>query len=113
MDSLGGILTKGLLGNLILARFNLHLFSIEIIEEPPAAGGHGGTGALPGWRPHPEEQEELKTITIAIKFKTKEYKNTYQLNEKKLRVTINILDIISRTVNKLISISLKFKKNRD
>lgn len=116
MDSLGGILIKGLLGNPILAHFNLFFFDITITV-PPDGGGHGGVGERPsftGWtRPGEEKEEEVRTITISVKFKAKEFVNTYELTEKKLRITINILDILTRTVNKLRNISLKFKKTRD
>lgn len=114
MDSLGGMLTKGLLGNPILAQFNLFFFSIVITTpDPPNTGGGGSTWAGTSSRSTEREEDQVRNITIAVKFKTKEFVKTYELTEKKLSVTINILNIVSRTVNKLRNISLLFKKNRD
>lgn len=113
MDSLGGILIKGLLGNPILAQFNLFFISVTVTETPSRGGGGTTTQTWP-WRTADEEREEpVRTLTISIKFKAKEYVSTYELNEKKVRVSINILNILSRTVNVFRNISLKFKKTRD
>lgn len=114
MDSLGGILTKGLLGNPILAHFNLFFFSVVITDPSTPSSGGSTAPRFAGWtRPGEEKEEAVRSVTISVKFKTKEFVNTYELTERKLRVTINILDILTRAVERLRNISLKFKKTRD
>lgn len=129
MDSLGGILTKGLLGNPILAHFNLFYFEIIVTETPtptvtdtptptptlpptptPLPGDIGLKGNSHAGMP---EEKREKTVRIAIKFKSREYVETYTLNDRKLRITINIVNYLNKAANKLRDITLKFKRNRD
>lgn len=134
-DSLGGILVKGLLGNPILAHFNLFF---EIIIEtvtptpsvtatpivtptpyPPLPGGGGGSSVTIGSLVIPGKKPKNTKITIRYKDKSVV---TYHNNEDKIvNVAINIVRIfnsIKTAVQKITvrkpkidNIKIKVKKN--
>lgn len=106
-DSLGGILTGGLLGNMILGRFNLFL-DIEIVDITPTptptpsgpsvtptptpasvVGGGGGR--------YPDLGEHERIVKITITHKGKQHISIHKVNDLTLRVSINILKALQAT----------------
>lgn len=127
MDSLGGILIKGLLGNPILAKFNLFLeFTLEDITPTPTPTAtptptvtptvtlpsHGGGNGAVETRKEKEE-ERKRVVKITVRYKNKEYSSVYTLTDKILRVTINTIDYLNTVKEHIHNISLKFKKKGD
>ena len=139
MDSLGGILIKGLLGNPILAHFNLFLdITIEDItptptptpsyEPTPTPSSSQGvtptpTPAVSATLPTPTmlpawvgggggtiRSDEKKTVRIVIRYKDKEYSSVHTITDKMLRLTINTISAFNVVKDKIINIALKFKK---
>ena len=115
MDSLGGILTKGLLGNLIIARFSLFVDIIieDITPTPtptvtptptttpipvPIVGGGGG--ALPDHR----------IIKVTVIYKGREHVSIHKVNDKTLRININILKGITYIKDTVYSVAVSIRK---
>lgn len=94
MDSLGGILTNGLLGNLILGGFHLNLFGAEVTVEVRA----GSTG-------YARPELETPRLHVRIKFKGKEVNRSYELTEKKATFLIKNFSGVRRVVN-LVSVTV-------
>lgn len=108
-DSLGGIVTGGLLGagvsSLILAKFNLFGFGVEVIEppvEPPITGGGGGGGYGPG----PVSHDKLLRIWINIR--GKQYSKSYLVSD---RVATPLIKAVNVTEKVVVSIKKIGKKN--
>lgn len=111
MDSLGGILINGLLGNPILAKFNLFVqVIIEDITPTPtptptptqvpnsiAAGGAYS------------ENERLVKVTII--YKGVEHTSIHKINNKTLKISINILKGITYIKDAAISIVVAIRKS--
>lgn len=118
MDSLGGILTKGLLGNPILANFQLFLgITLEDVTQPPTptptptptetpkVGDYiGGRSRASGY-----EEQQKRSVKITIRFKSKEYSSVYNISDRILRVAINTINYLNVVKDK-ISTTVKIKK---
>lgn len=135
MDSLGGILIKGLLGNPILARFNL--FVEVIIEDitptptpsmsatlptptptvtvtltptptvtptplPAHVGGGGGR--------YPDLKEDEKIVKVTIIYKGRQHITIHKVNNKTLRISINILKGITYIKETALSVAVGIRK---
>lgn len=125
MDSLGGILIKGLLGNPILARFNL--FVEVIIEDitptptpsmsatlptptptvtptplPVHVGGGGGR--------YPDLKEDEKIVKVTIIYKGRQHITIHKVNNKTLRISINILKGITYIKETALSVAVGIRK---
>ncbi len=92
MDSFGGILTGGLLGNIIYGQFNLFLGFISVDIEP--LGGAGGSSVR-----LPEEREY--NVSIRVRVFEKNYKKSYTVTERTARVLVRALQRIKTIKNKL------------
>jgi hypothetical protein len=133
-DSLGGILTKGLLGNPIIAYFNLFL---EIIVEPvptptpsisatpsvtpyptptplPGGGSGGGsTGGRGGIIFDTFKTPREKNIRIIIRYKGKSV-TTYHNNEDKfVHIVINILRVFNSVKDRIKKVTLRKIEDKD
>jgi hypothetical protein len=117
MDSLGGLLTKGLLGNPILGRFNLGGFiSIEVIDAPPAAGvggaGYGGNTTHLGRRQEAKKKEKLVVVSLRLNGMT--YRKPYLVSDRTATVSINILDGLTKLKESVLGIkSIFIRKKTD
>jgi hypothetical protein len=112
IDSLGGILTKGLLGNgptsLILGYFNLGIFDITITPTPPTSGG--GSAVISHW-PSVRSQDEAdddKYLTIKIRLQQQEITRTYRISNKRASVFIKLNESVKVFVEKTEIIFDKF-----
>lgn len=130
MDSLGGILIKGLLGNPILARFSL--FVDIIIEDitptptpypsatlptptvtvtptvtptPVVIVGGGGGGR------YPDLSENERLIKITLVYKGKQRISIHKVNNNTLRISINILKGITYLKEKAYSVYVNLRKS--
>jgi hypothetical protein len=83
MDSLGGILTYGLLGNPIIGQFNL-FFGIIDVEVEEVRGGTGSAFTK-------EEEEKQYFINVMVRLFGKQVKNKFKVNEKFAKVTVKSL----------------------
>lgn len=104
MDSLGGILTKGLLGNMILGRFGLGNFTIEVVDpEGPdtgdprvwEAGGAGGAVPRRNSTFQPHNPKRRKHIVISLRHKGQVHKKTFEVSDRTAQVSINTLKLLS------------------
>lgn len=119
MDSLGGILTNGLLGNPILGRFNLFIgILIEDITPTPTVtptitptptifppdnqnSGGGGYSSL---------KDNQKLVKITIMFRGREHISVHTVNDKTLSVGINILKKLTQVKESLLSVYVKMRE---
>lgn len=115
MDSLGGILTKGLLGNPILARFSLGgWIEIEVVDPGGGGGGkkRGGRGiggGLGGFKPHiPHREEEKKYIVITTRLRGEVKRSRFEVSDFTANLSINILKVMQRTSESLLRIKRVF-----
>lgn len=103
IDSLGGILTNGLLGNgpnsMILGQFNLSLFGITIIIEPVGGGGGAVVQHWPSVRTG-DESEEDKFLTIKIRLKQQEITRVYRISNGNATVLIKINESVKTFITK-------------
>jgi hypothetical protein len=109
MDSFGGLLTKGLGGNMsnvILGRFKLFMFEVEVTTTttttfaPPIIGGGGGR-PHPGidFRPHPGidfRPHVPENITIRVKLRDHVVTKTYAIPKPARGITAKVLSISKR-----------------
>jgi hypothetical protein len=117
MDSLGGILTKGLLGNPILGRFNLGgFFNIEVIEQPVEVGGagYGGNTTHLARREEKrrEEKRKEKIIVVSIRLDGMTYRKPYLVSDRTATVSINILDRLTKLKESVIGIKSIFVREK-
>lgn len=129
MDSLGGILIKGLLGNPILARFSLFIdILIEDITPTPTpypsatlptptvtvtptvtptpvviVGGGGGR--------YPDLSDNERLIKITLVYKGKQSISIHKVNNNTLRISINILKGITYLKEKAYSVYVSLRKS--
>lgn len=109
MDSMGGMLTKGLGADasaMILGRFRLKLLTVEIIVPPISTGG-GSRPYAPGeikdfYRPYYPPKGPQKHVIIRVTFKTgslagKEYSRDFMVSEKSANTTLKVLDVANKT----------------
>lgn len=130
MDSLGGILIKGLLGNPILARFSLFLdIVIEDVTPTPTpqpsytitptvtigptvtptptpipihVGGGGGR--------YPDVASDEKLVKVTITYKGKSHVSIHKVNNKTLKISINILKGITYVKDKAYSVAVNIRE---
>lgn len=102
-DSLGGILTNGLLGNPIIARFNLFVdIQIDVTPTPtptptlPRVGGGGGR--------YPDLAAREHIVKITITHKGNQHISIHKVNDLTLRVSINILKALQAVKDKTYKI---------
>jgi len=100
IDSLGGILTKGLLGNgpssMILGFFNLHIGDVTVIVSP--VKGH--PQVYPHIRPRPDDEEDDKYLTIKIRLKDKEITKVYRISSGKASALIKLSESKRKLIKK-------------
>ena len=99
-DSLGGILTGGLLGNPIIGYFNLSIFNIIDIIIEDTTGGHS-SGVLS--RP----EEEYNRVWITIRMFNREYKEYYTFSRSKINIFVKFVNFVRSIKDKLISVTIK------
>jgi hypothetical protein len=103
MDKLGGILTGGLLGNMILGQFNLFFGIIDIEIRP--IGGAGGTQVR-----YPED--EKYSISIRMNLFDKTYQRSFITNKHRVNILIKILNSFKVVKSKIrVNVTEKEKKN--
>lgn len=103
-DSLGGVLTGGLLGNPIIGRFNLSLFNFIDIEIEKNNGAYVTSEYIP-------KQEELTgRVIIKINMFSKEYVKHYTFKDNKINIIISIINFINK-IKKYI-FNIKFRKTK-
>ncbi len=89
IDSLGGILTKGLLGNsssLVLGFFNLGFFEISVVITPDYH-----PQGLPGFHRNDEIDEvNDKYLSIVIRIKDQKINKIYKISNNQANVLIKI-----------------------
>jgi hypothetical protein len=101
IDKLGGILTKGLLGNgpssMILGHFNLGIFEISIIVTPTSGSG---SAVIPNWPSvHPDNySEEDKFLTIKIKINEIETTKIYRISKNKAKIVIKLNESVKKFI---------------
>ncbi len=106
MDSLGGILIKGLLGNPILAQFRLFLdVTIEEVVTDDWTGGRSRV-FIRG------DEQRSKTVKITIRYKNMEYAKVYTLTERMLKVTINTINYLNTVKDRILGLSVKLKEKK-
>lgn len=114
MDSLGGILTNGLLGNPILSHFNLSLFNfINIVVEHIGGNSHG-------YQYIENDKTSYGRIIFKIKIFKREYAKTFNISDNKINIVMKLSKslrklkerVISVTINKQVKIdNIKVKIN--
>jgi hypothetical protein len=100
MDRLGGILTGGLLGNLILGRFNLFFGIIDV--EVVSRGGAGS--AVTGL---PDDKEYY--VYMRVSLFNKNYNRTYLVKEKTAKVIVKTFEKI-KNVKQKFDVKAKLKE---
>jgi hypothetical protein len=102
IDKLGGILTKGLLGNgpssMILGRFNLSLFGIEIIVTPVVSAG--ASGIRYPFPSRDDEQPDDQYLTFKIRLKEQEFVKTYRLSKTNVTILLKLNESIKNILRK-------------
>ena len=100
IDSLGGILLNGLLGNgpssLILGFFNLGLFDVTVTVTP--VKGH--PQVYPNIRPSDDDREDDKYLTFKIRLKDKEISKVYRVSNGKAQALIKLSESKRKLVKK-------------
>lgn len=126
MDSLGGILTNGLLGNPIISRFGLFLVQIEdVTPTPTPTVTQSPTPTLaptqtPTVTPTPTPvylypaagyflKDNKKLVKITIKYKEHEHVSLHVVRQGTFKIMINILGYVSVAKEKLIGVKVKLK----
>lgn len=105
MDSLGGILTGGLLGNPIIGYFNLSLFNIIQIEVEEYTGGNSSAYPLPRI-----EEEANGRVFIKIHLFKKDYQKYYTFSKGKINIIVRMLKFIQKIKESVINIRLRKTK---
>lgn len=121
MDSLGGILTGGLLGNPILS-ISGYGFSITFTEIPsptPTPSASSGyptptpTPTLPnsygGGRHYAQEDEPDGRVFINITVNYKKYTKSYIVNKKRISLIIKSISAIKKVKSRINIMLNKFK----
>lgn len=103
-DSLGGILTGGLLGNPITGYFNLSLFNIIEIEVQDHTGGHS-IGRIDY-----AEEDRNGRIFIRIHLFKKDYEKYYTFSKGKINIIVRMLKFIKSVKESIINI--RFRKTK-
>jgi len=99
MDSLGGILTGGLLGNPVLSTFNLTIFKfIDIVVH---VSGHSV-----GWTDFKEDAQGYLSFKIHL-FKN-EYTKNFNISNNKINIVIKMFNVIKKIKDRVLSV--KFSK---
>jgi hypothetical protein len=104
-DSLGGVLTGGLLGNPIIGRFNLSIFRfIDIeIEKNNGAGGVGGYIPI-------DREEFTGKVILKINMFNKEYVKHYTFKDNKINIVISIVNMINKIKKYILNIKIRKPK---
>jgi hypothetical protein len=102
MDSLGGILTDGLLGNSIIARFNLFIFNIEIDVPQKLIGNSSSYNILK------QEDEEYGRVNIKLRLFNSDYQKYYNFSKAKINIIIRMIKFIQNIKERMVNI--KFRK---
>ena len=105
MDSLGGILTGGLLGNPIIGYFNLKLFNLIEIEVQEYTGGNSSSYPLPR-----VEEDRSGRVIIKIHLFKKDYQKYYTFSEGKINIIVRMLKFIKKIQQSVINIRFRQTK---
>ena len=101
-DSLGGILTNGLLGNMIISTFNLSIFNIIDIElQRPLRGVLGVS----------EDNQKSSKIIFKIKMFGTEYSKLYNTDDKTINILMRLITFGGKIKKMLVNI--KFRINQE
>ncbi len=99
MDSLGGIITGGLLGNPIIGHFNLHLFKvIEVTVEH--IGGHSK-----GYTDYVEEHSHGR-LTIKINIFKREHIKTFTISNNKINIVMKLMKTVKKLKERILNIKM-------
>lgn len=136
MDSLGGILIKGLLSNnLIAGFFSLYLsLTVEVTPTPtpsvtlspspsltlppptitptptPITNVGGGGGSITIGRIIPPNTKDVK---ITLRVMGKQYTSMHRKSDKVVKVTINIINMFNKIKKSIININIRQKQKKD
>ena len=101
-DSLGGILTNGLLGNMIISTYNLSIFNIIDIElQRPLRGVLGVS----------EDNQKSSKIIFKIKMFGTEYSKLYNTDDKTINILMRLITFGGKIKKMLVNI--KFRINQE
>lgn len=104
-DSLGGILTGGLLGNPIIGVFNLSLFNFIDIQVEDTTGGNSSSYPFPKL-----EDEETGRVIIKIHMFKTDYEKYYTFSKSKINIIVRFLKFIKKIKESVINI--RFRKTK-
>lgn len=119
IDSLGGLLTNGLLGNPIIASFNLFI-QVTVENVTPTVPLYSSRGHGYGWGGNGREDDDdlptipvqkTKDIKITIRFKGKEFVTYHQNGDKLVGVVINIIRRFNKVIESMQNITI-FRRRR-
>lgn len=99
MDSLGGILTGGLLGNPIIGYFNLSLFNFIIVEVEQIKGH------AKGYTDYVEEDSHGR-ITFKINMFKTEHIKTFTISNNKINIVMKLMKKIKKLKERIFNITM-------
>jgi hypothetical protein len=98
MDSLGGILTGGLLGNPILGYFNLSLFNIiEIQVERVIGHSVGYTDYV---------EDEPGKLTFKINMFKNSYIKTFTISNNKINIMMRLIKTFKKLKKRILNVTM-------